>query len=518
MLSHDPSWKLGSAVLAPDHFPSEALMNAPANPQQSIVPPADIKRIMVGLMLGMLLSALDMTIVGPALPTIGHDLGQFEHLPWVVTSYLLVSTAFTPLYGKMADIYGRRIMLLVALGIFVVGSVACALSPSMLALILARGLQGVGGGGIMALSMTIIGDLIPPRERVKYQVYTSMVWVVSNIAGPVLGGYFAEKLHWSMIFWINVPLGFAAWIITSSRLRQMPRHERPHKLDLIGALLMMLASTLLMLALTWGGTREGWTSPLVLSLFAGAAATSALLVWRLTTTDEPLIPLSVLANKVVFRGMLAMFFAMGSYIALSIYVPIYFQAVQGLDVGLSGLAMVPLMFGTTCGSVLGMRLMPYVRRYLRIAVGAMMLALFASLPLAWAPGALPFYVVQILLFLIAVGIGPMFPLTNVSIQSSVPLHELGTTTALVTFMRSLGASLGVAVVGTVVVGGIADHGLSGADAMTGNVGRIGAALAPTFGIVFLICGLSFGLAALWLAAIREPALLDRRRDAEMNPE
>lgn len=487
-------------------------MHAPA-PQTPTLAPADIRRIMVGLMLGMLLSALDMTIVGPALPTIGHELGHFDLLSWVVTSYLLVSTACTPLYGKLADIHGRRIMLLIALVAFVVGSIACALSPNLLALILARGLQGVGGGGIMAVSMTIIGDMVPPRERVKYQVYTSMVWVVSNIAGPVLGGYFAEHIHWSMIFWINVPIGIAAWLVLSKRLLLLPRHERPHALDVVGAVLLMIASVLLTLGLTWGGGRMGWTAPLVLGTFALSAVFWALVVWRLRTAEEPLIPLSVLKNKVVLRGTLSMSSATAAYIALSIYVPIYFQVVQHLDVSLSGLAMIPLMIGATIGSILGMRLMPYFKRYLHIGVGSMALSALASVPLILAPGSLSLWPAEACMFLIALGVGPLFPLTNVAIQSSVPLHELGTTTALVTFTRSLGSALGVAVIGTVIISGLTGPGGAGGDIFGSAVQQEGPKIASTFGLVFLIAAIAFVVASVGLSVVNEPPLDPKRKAA-----
>ena len=174
------------------------------------LPQPEIRSIIVGLLVAMLLAALDQTIIATALPTIGRELGDLEHLPWVVTSYLLAATAVTPLYGKFSDIHGRRITLLIGIAIFIVGSIACALAPTMLALILARGLQGLGGGGLIALAQTIVGDLVPPRERARYQVYFASVFMTSSLAGPVLGGFFAEHLHWSVIFWINLPLGLLA--------------------------------------------------------------------------------------------------------------------------------------------------------------------------------------------------------------------------------------------------------------------------------------------------------------------
>src|SRR5271156_486829 len=220
----------------------------------------EVIAIIGGLALAMFLGALNQTIVATALPTIGRAFDDFENLSWVVIAYLLTSTIVAPLYGKLSDIYGRRGMMLVALGVFMAGAVACAAAPSMLMLILARGLQGVGGGGIIPLSQSIIADAVPPRERGYYQAYTGSVWVLAGAGGPVLGGVIAEHLHWSMIFWLNIPLTLAAALLSHPQLKLLPRHERAHKLDLVGAALMMLSAIALLLALTWGGTRYPWLS------------------------------------------------------------------------------------------------------------------------------------------------------------------------------------------------------------------------------------------------------------------
>ena len=220
----------------------------------------EVIAIIGGLALAMFLGALNQTIVATALPTIGRAFDDFENLSWVVIAYLLTSTVVAPLYGKLSDIYGRRGMMLVALGIFMAGSAACAAAPSMLMLILGRGLQGIGGGGIVPLTQSIIADAVPPRERGYYQAYTGSVWIVAGAAGPVLGGVIAEHLHWSVIFWLNVPLGLAAAMLSNRQLKRVPVHERAHKIDLTGAALMMAAAVALLLALTWGGTRYSWLS------------------------------------------------------------------------------------------------------------------------------------------------------------------------------------------------------------------------------------------------------------------
>src|SRR5689334_9413412 len=231
---------------------------------------SDIRWINAGIMLAMLLAALDQTIIATALPTIGRELGDLEHLPWVVTVYLLAATAVTPLYGKFSDSHGRRVTMLIGITVFILGSIACALAPDMLVLILARGLQGLGGGGLIALGQTIIGDLVAPKERAKYQVYFASVFMTSSLVGPVLGGFFAEHLHWSVIFWINLPLGLIALGITFHTLKKLPRHDRPHTLDLLGALLLVAATVSLLLALGWGGLRYPWFSGPVIGLVVGS--------------------------------------------------------------------------------------------------------------------------------------------------------------------------------------------------------------------------------------------------------
>ena len=213
---------------------------------------------MVGIMVAMFLGALDQTIVATALPTIGRHFGSLDELSWVVTAYLLTGTASTPLYGKLSDIHGRRAMMLTAIGIFIAGSLACALAPSMTALVWARALQGLGGGGLMALAQTIIADIVSPRERGRYQGYIGAVFAASSIGGPVLGGFLTEHLDWSLIFWINLPLGLIALGMTSNVLKRLPFHPRKHRLDVIGAGLMVAASVALLLALSWGGRRYDW--------------------------------------------------------------------------------------------------------------------------------------------------------------------------------------------------------------------------------------------------------------------
>src|SRR5262252_1387330 len=241
----------------PGPAPGET-MRDPLTSPSDYLDHAAARRIVGGVLLTMLLAALDQVMVATALPTIAASLGDIDNMSWVVTANLLCATAATPLYGKLSDIHGRRAMLLIAIGVYAVGSFACALAPTMLALILGRALQGLGGGGLMPLVQTIIGDVASPRDRPRYQSYTSSIFIVSTVGGPLLGGFIAEHFHWSWIFWFNMPLCGLAFLFTHNVLQQLPRHERRHKLDVAGGLLMIGAAIALMLALTWGGRRFPW--------------------------------------------------------------------------------------------------------------------------------------------------------------------------------------------------------------------------------------------------------------------
>ncbi len=469
---------------------------------------AEIRSIVIGLMAAMLLAALDQTIVATAMPTIGRELGDAANLPWIVTAYLLASTTVTPLYGKFADIYGRRISLLVAIVLFVTGSVACALSPTMVLLACARGLQGAGGGGLIALAQTILGDIMAPRERARYQAYIASVFATSSMAGPLLGGYFAQHLHWSLIFWINLPIGVAAYVMTSSQLRKLPRNERPHRVDYPGAAVLVVATISLLLALSWGGVRYPWGSLPLLSLLGLSAAAWMAFTARLRTAREPLIPLAVLGDQVVGTATLAACFAMGTFIGLAIYVPIYLQGVLGFSASTSGVALIPLMIGTVTGATISGRSMMYFAHYKRLPVVSMVLSVLACVALAIDARSLPLVGLEVLLFVISVGLGTILPLSTIAIQNTVAPHQLGTATASMNFFRSLGGALIVALFGTIVVAGSGPRGLN-LD-FAGASAAEAASLAGTFQLVFIGAAIGLVLALVFLLAMEQRPLLDRR--------
>lgn len=467
----------------------------------------EIRAIVAGLMAAMLLAALDQTIVATAMPTIGLDLGDATNLPWIVTAYLLASTAVTPLYGKLSDIHGRRVMLLIAITIFSLGSLACAVAPTMIALALARALQGIGGGGLIALSQTILADIMSPKERAGYQVYIAGVFATASVAGPLLGGVLAQHFHWSLIFWINLPIGFLAFRLTNDKLKLLPRNERRHRLDYPGAVLLVLGSTALLLALSRGGVREPWLSPTVLGLLGAALLFSAGFAVRLATAAEPLIPTTVLRNRIVACATLSACFAMGTFIGLTIYVPIFLEGVVGLTASQSGLALVPLMAGTVTGATLSGRSMLYFRHYKRLPLAMMGCSLVACITLALYGRDLPFWLLETALAFLSIGLGTILPLSTITIQNAVVPHQLGIATAAMNFFRSLGGALIVAVFGTIVLGAAA--GGTGADVESLLRGADPALLAATFRHVFMAACLCLLLALVFLVLLEERPLGER---------
>jgi EmrB/QacA subfamily drug resistance transporter len=475
---------------------------------------AEIRTILIGILLAMFLAALDQTIIATALPTMGRDLGDVEHLPWIVTVYLLTSTAVTPLYGKFSDSHGRRITMLIGIVVFLLGSVACAVAPSMLMLILARGLQGIGGGGLIALGQTIVGDLVSPKERSRYQVYFASVFMTSSLVGPVLGGFIAEHLDWSVIFWINLPLGLVALWICHRSLKRLPRFERPHEIDWLGAALLVAATVSLLLALSWGGLRYAWLSGPVLGLVAGSVALWTLFAIRMRMAHEPLIPPGVFRNPVVRMGTLAACFGMGTYIGLTIYLPVYFEAVRGLSASLSGLGLIPLMVGTVVGATISGRIMARVDHYKRLPIVGLGVAAAGTALLAATADHLPVAALEAVLGTLSLGIGTLLPVSTVSIQNAVEPHELGTATGTANFFRSIGGALIVAIFGAIVLGGSGGVGQPLTfETLAASAASNGVDLGGIFRIVFGAAALGFLLALAFLWRMEERPLRGRASPA-----
>ncbi len=406
--------------------------------------PREVRTVMTGLMLALTLAALDQNIVSVALPRIVSDLGGLAHLSWVVTSFLLTSTAATPLYGKLSDLYGRKPLFIVAIVVFLVGSCLCGLSGSMTGLVIFRGIQGVGAGGLMTLAMTTIADLLAPRDRGRYQGLFGAVFAFSSIAGPLLGGFITSVLSWRWIFYVNVPVGLLALAFFTFGFHR-PHRKVPHRIDYAGVLLLTSGTATLLLVLSLGGVQYPWTSPLMLSLAAAAVALCFLLIATERRTAEPVLSPHMFHNRVfvVASGTMALTF-MGLFGA-AVFLPLFFQLVLGLAPGRAGLLMAPMTGGVVLTSFLGGRLVSLTGRYKIfpiVGLAAASLA-FLSVMAAAAHGA-GLAVIEASLIILGMGFGLVMPNLMVAIQNSVNPRELGAATATSAFFRSLGGTFGVA--------------------------------------------------------------------------
>ena len=475
-----------------------------ALPGRWVLTDAEIRPIVLGVCLSMFVSALNQTIIATALPTIGRDFNDFENLSWLITAYLLTSTVAAPLFGKLSDIYGRRKVMMTALGIFTLGSIACALAPTLLSLIFFRALQGLGGGGIVPLVQATVADAVAPRERGRYQAYIGTVWIAAGTAGPVAGGYVAEHMHWSLVFWLNVPLGLAAAFMIYRNLGRLPRHDRKHRLDLVGALLMMAAAVSLLLVLTWGGVRFPWVSAPIIGLFIVSGLLWLGFTYRLTHVGEPFLPLSVLSNPVVRSGTLAASFAMGSQIGLTIFMPLYYENVHGLSASNAGWALIPIAVMTTPGSILSGQVMVRFNHYKWLPVIGLSLATLTHVFLASWPTA-PLWVVVAALCVIATGIGTVFSVATVSIQNAVSRFQVGIATGAMNFFRALFSALVVAIMGALVLGFVGGEGRA-VDALA-TAGAVD--LASAFRWVFVCGGIFTLLALIALISMEERPLRGR---------
>jgi EmrB/QacA subfamily drug resistance transporter len=442
-------------VIGPAEIELSGSMDKPGGQNVFHQPPLSEREknvIIAGVLLSMLLAALDQTIVAPAMPTMAAALGNAEYLPWIVTGYLLTATAVSPLYGKISDVCGRRPTIFAAVLIFIAGSIISAMAPNMLVLVAGRAVQGLGGGGLFALTQTVIGDLVPPLERARYSAWISGTWAVASIAGPLLGGTFAEHLHWSLIFWINIPLGLIAMAIINNPLKKLPVAARRHSIDGWGALLLIIATSLLLLAMNWGGSRYAWVSPQIAGLVAGSAVVWGLFALRLYKAGEPLISLEVLSNRIVLTATIAMFLLQAGSIGLAIYLPVYLQSALDLSPGDAGMAMLGLLMGTVAGASLSGRLVPRFAHYKRIALIGILFAIACLVAMGIVADHASLVTVEILTACIGFGTGTIFPISTVSVQNAVDRTHLGVATGVLTFLRSLGGAIGVAALGAVALG------------------------------------------------------------------
>jgi EmrB/QacA subfamily drug resistance transporter len=407
--------------------------------------------VVAGLMVGLSLSALDGTIVATALPTIVGDLGGLEYLSWVVTSYLLASTAATPLFGRLSDLYGRRRLFQVAILVFVVGSLLAAASQNLLQLILSRGVQGIGGGGVQAMCFAIIGDVIPPRERGRYMGFFTATFAVASVAGPLLGGFFVDTLDWRWIFYINLPLGIVAMVVTTRVLRAVPFRRQDHRIDFLGSALMVGAVSSIMLVAVWGGAEYAWRSPVILGLAAAAVVLTVAFIAQERRVEEPILPLRLFSNPVA-TVCFAISFLLGAVMfGATSFLPLFLQTVTGASATNSGLLVVPLMAGLTASSIITGRLISVTGRY-RIypIIGTALCAAGVALLSQMEVDTSRAYS-SVSMAILGYGTGMTMPTLSLAAQNAVSGRDLGVVTSATSFFRSLGGALGVALFGAVLL-------------------------------------------------------------------
>jgi EmrB/QacA subfamily drug resistance transporter len=407
-----------------------------------------------GIMLATLLAALDQTIVATALPSIVTDLRGFEHLSWVVTAYLLSSTITVPLYGRLSDLYGRRRLFVVAISTFMIGSALCGAAQSMGELIAFRALQGLGAGGLLPLSQAAIADLFSPRERGRYQGYVGAMWATAAVAGPLLGGTLTDAASWRWIFLINLPLGAIALgvVVRTMRVRSAVRE---HRIDYAGAIVLSAAIAALLLACVWGGTTYPWGSAQVLGVGALGLALLAVFLAIERRVAEPLLPLALFGQRTFAVSSAATFVIGAVLFGVTIYAPVYVQGVIGASATNAGVVLIPLSFGWVAASMTSGQVIARTGRYRWFPVVGSALVLAGAALLTTLGTGSSQLVASAFLLLIGLGMGTMFQTYVIATQNSVDVSRLGVATAALQFFRSMGGSVAVAALGTLLANRLA---------------------------------------------------------------
>lgn len=517
-------------------------MQAPATSTSATSPsPGDVPhsfthnqilKVLSGILLCIFLAAIDQTVVIPAVPAIAADLNGFSHLAWIVSAYLLTSTAMTPIYGKLSDIYGRRKLLLLALAIFALASALCALATSLGELIAARALQGVGGAGLMAMAQASIADVVSPRERGRYQVFMASTWGVASTAGPIIGGWATEALSWRWIFWINLPIALLAMIMCDRALRLLKTTPRKARIDWVGAALLTSAVSAWLLMLTWGGVEMPWTSPAILGLGAVGLALVLLLTVQQRRFPDPLLPPHLFANPVFVRGVIIAFFASMGLFGGTFLLPLFFQLVWGVDAAISGALVVPFLAANCVGAWFAGRTARRRGRMKAILVGGLSGCVAGFLLLAIAGTGTPKAVLVTFQLVLGFAIGMVMPSSLITVQNAAEHRDIGTATGCLLFLRSMGGAFGSTVVGTVLSATFASrllaHGITAridlgetrgagdalASVPAALLPQVQASLDGAFHIAFLTCAAGMAVAVVVALGMRDLPLRTRSTDGQ----
>lgn len=412
--------------------------------------------VTAGVMTGMFLAALEATVVSTAMPTVIASLGGLSHYSWVFSAYLITSTVTVPVWGKLSDLYGRRLFYQLGIAVFLAGSILSGMSTSMTQLIAFRAIQGLGAGALIPLGMTIIGDIYTLKERARMQALFSGVWGFASVVGPVVGGFITDQLSWRWVFYLNIPFGLAAALIMGLALKEPRRHERP-AIDYAGALLLMLAITLLMLALVEGGASvASLTSPRNLALFAGAVVLTILFVWIELRARDPIVPFQLFRNRVVAVSIAAGFLAGVAMFGAITFVPLFAQGALGATATEAGSLLTPLMLSWVGLSVIGGRLLLRVGYKPTSIVGFILLTIGLALLAKFDRDTRRIWLYMDLV-MVGAGLGLTMLTLLIAVQQAVPRSQLGIATSLNQFSRSIGGAVGVAIMGTVLSAGLTSY-------------------------------------------------------------
>ncbi len=427
---------------------------------ETVAAPAEqatrVRLIFGALLLVLLLASLDQTIVSTALPTIVGEIGGVNHLSWVVTAYLLASTVVGPVYGKLGDLYGRKLVLQTAIVIFLIGSALCGLSQNMAELIAFRGIQGLGGGGLIVVSMAVVGDIIAPRDRGKYQGYFGAVFGVSTVIGPLLGGFFVDNLSWRWIFYINLPLGGVALAVISVAFQSRTDRVK-HTIDYLGAVLLGAGLTAIVLFTSLGGTTWSWDSAQSIGLIVIGIVVLVAFVFVERSAAEPILPLALFRNR-VFSVTSAIGFIVGFALFGAVtFLPLYLQTVKGYDPTTSGLLLTPLMGGLLITSIASGQLISRFGRYKPFPIAGTALMCVAMYLLSGISVSMPIWQTGGYLVILGLGLGMTMQVLVLAAQNAVPYELLGVATSGSTLFRQIGGSIGVSIFGAIFANQLASN-------------------------------------------------------------